>query len=213
MIDMTKELRAAVILTCAFLLSGCTLHNSGKVVGSGRLDATPQGSGAVLQVTVPYNTQISARGVDWGIVRTQNPDARFADLLANAAREDAGLEVTAPLKTARALEAAGFHAGLHPDPPEMPNTARSIGCAYFLTADVIRWQCTYVLFTCTSVVEFDLACRSAANGDVLWKVHVFQRSRSLSDGEVARLGLANAFRWLRKNHAIGAEPPTEVSAA
>ena len=89
--------------------------------------------------------------------------------------------------------------------------ARALGCTYFLAADIVRWQCSYVLFTCTSVIEFDLTCRSAVTGEALWNVHVFQRSRSLSDGEVARLALAEAFRWLREDHA-DAEPAPEAHA-
>jgi hypothetical protein len=180
-------------------LCGCTLHNAVSVTGSGSLAATPTGPGAVLKVTVPYNTQISARGADWGIIRTQNPDARFADILAAAAREDAGLDVTPRLKVAAALEEAGVDAGLHPDAAHLQDAARAAGCAYFLTVDVLRWQCDYVLFNASSTVEFDLTCRASAGARELWSVHVFCRSRALTDGEVARLALAEAFHWLQTN--------------
>jgi len=202
--------RLVVTLGVALALCGCTLHNAGSVAGSGSLSATPPGPGAVLQVTVPYNTQISARGPEWGILRTQNPDARFADTIAHAAREYAGLDVIPPFKVARTLEEAGLHAGLHPDPAHMQDAVRAVECGSFLTADVARWQCNYVLLTSCSVIEFDLTCRSAKDGREIWNVHVFQRARGLSDGEVAGLALAEAFRWLKKNDPAAHDAQTEA---
>jgi hypothetical protein len=198
-IDTRRNVRAALALAGVLLLCGCTLRSAGSVAGSGSLTATPTGPGAVLKVVVPYNTQVSARGAEWGTVRTQNPDVRFADLAAYAAREDAGLDVIAPFKVADTLEQAGLYAGLHPDAAQIPKAARAVGCAFFLTADVRRWQYSYFLFTTSSLIDMDLTCRSAANGRELWSVHVFRRARGLSDGEVARLALADAFRWLRDN--------------
>ena len=206
------KLTVALALAAALAACGCTLHSSASIAGSGSLSATPPGPSAVLQVTVPYNTQVAARGADWGIIRTQNPDARFADLVAHAAREDAGLDVIPPFKAMRALEDAELHAGLHPEPAQMPAAARALRCASFLTADVVKWHCAYVFFTSSSVIEFDLACHAAEDGRKLWDVHVSRRTRGLSDGEVARLALAEAFRWLQQNDPAGGAPAAEAEA-
>jgi hypothetical protein len=204
--------RTAVALAAALALCGCTVRSAVTVTGSGSLAATPAGTSAVLQVSVPYNTNITARGADWGVLRTQGPDARFADMVARAARDDIGLDVIAPFKVAKALEKAGLLPGLRPEAAHIRDAARAVGCASFLTAEVVRWQSNYVLFSAASTIEFDLTCHSAADGEKLWNVHVLRRSRGLSDGEVARLALAEAFQWLKANDTAVVTAPSEGGA-
>ncbi|NLW50674.1 MAG: hypothetical protein GXY85_07480 [Candidatus Brocadiaceae bacterium] len=209
--DIGTRRNAGTVLWLAvgFALCGCTVRGTGSITANGRLDSTPPGPCPVLQVTIPQDTSISARGMDWGVVRTQNPDVRFAEILAHSAREDAGLDVPPPFKMAGALKAAGLPTGLQPDPALLQEAVRAAGCASFLSAELIRWQCSYVFVTAAATIEFRLTCYDAADGRELWNVHVFRRAPRLTDGEVARLACTEAFRRLKDNAPADPTPPAE----
>ena len=199
----------AFVLALAWGAVGCGLLGSrSAIVGGGSLRATPAGPSAVLRVLTPDDTRILARGSEWGVVRTQNPALRFAEILASAAREDAGIEVIPPHEVARALEDAGLEATLQPDAKQFGRMAQALGCKSYLTAEIVEWQFDYILFSSSATVDFYLACYRADNGGVVWDVQVSRKARGLSDREVARLALAEAFRWLKEN-----EPPASFLGA
>ncbi|KPK66275.1 MAG: hypothetical protein AMK73_00505 [Planctomycetes bacterium SM23_32] len=182
------------------------MRNYVTIEGSGDFAATPEGRSAVLEVTARPTGVARTGKSTWAVVQTPNAEGSFAELLAHAARADAAMDVMLPVDVAEALDVAGIEPTLQPSPEQLERLVATLGCDSYLTAEVTEWRYGYLFFSSWAAIECQVTCRSSAGGGPLWQVRVRRQARGMSDREVARLALSEAFAWLRGADA-GSAPP------
>jgi hypothetical protein len=191
------------------LAPGCGVRNSFRISGSGDFAATPGGPSAVLSVVAAPCPGPKSIGMEWGSMNTRNPDQRFAEFIAHAAREDGGMQVLLPFDVTRKLKEAKLDPTLQPEPDQLPNRAQALGCSSYLTAELACWRYSYVFFVSSAELEYRLACRRADTGQVVWEADVLTRARNKSDRDLARQALAGTFEWLREQQRDQPDPEPE----
>lgn len=203
---------AACALLAPALLSGCAVRNCLTIDGKGDLSAMPPGPCAVLSVTARPMPTAKAVQFIWGSVHTVNADARFAELLAHAAREDAGIKVLLPFEADQRLQEAKLKPTLQPTAEDLRKYIQALGCASYLTADVRTWHFGYAYFVSYAQIEYSVACHRADNDRTIWEATVKRQARGMSDRDVARLALSETFRWFKEGKSsVPPCPPTEPS--
>lgn len=190
-----------------WLVTGCAVGTGMTIEGHGSYAATPAGTSAVLRVQARPMGPVRSGEVTWGIINTPNAEARFAELLANAAREPGGLDVLHPVDAARQLQKAGMPTTLQPDDEQLQRNLAALGCSSCLVANVTSWRYSYVFFSSSSVVEYTLSCLVPGRNEPVWTVNVHRSARGMGDREVAMLALRETFQWLKDSAHLMSPPP------
>ena len=192
---MRTLLRALTCFVIAAGLSGCAVRNCCQVTSTGRLADTPAGPTAVLRVTSGVRGEGAAHGYTVARVDTPNAPGQFAELLAHAAREDAGLDVILPYQVQDRLIKAKLAPTLEPTQEELAQQIEALGCASYLEASVERWRSGYLFFIASAEITFRVACRRP-DGSLIWEAHVHGQQRNVGDRDIARLALYEGFRHM-----------------
>jgi hypothetical protein len=197
---------AGCVFLALALAPSCSVQESSTIELTGNFAATPVGPAAVLEVTArPAGAPKTGQRI-WGEANTLNAEATFAELLAHAAREDGGMAVILPYQVNDRLAKAKLKPTLQPPPAELQSFVKLLGCASYLTADVRVLGFSYIYFRSTAVAEYSIACHRADNGAIVWQADVARKTGGMSDREVARLSLGEAFRKLKAESAAPRPP-------
>jgi len=203
---------AGCALLALALLPGCGVRNCLTIDSKGDLSATPPGPCAVLLVTARPTAKAKAVQFMWGSVHTANAESSFAELLAHAAQEDAGIKVLLPFEANQRLQEAKLKPSLQPTADDLRKYVQTLGCTSYLTADVRTWHFGYAYFMSHAEIEYSVACHRGDNGEVIWEATVKRQARGMSDRELARLALSETFQRLKENKSdVPPCPPTEPS--
>ncbi len=178
-------------------LGGCASGSKVQVRNPSGYAQMPRGSVAVLKVTARPMGKPRSYQVAFGIVRTPNAPAAFAELLAQIARQQGGLQVLSPTEVDDRLKAAGLEPTLDPSPEQLEGFAGTLKCASYLTAHVEKWNYRYFLTSSKASVRFVLSCYVPGAEDPLWSAQVEHEVGGLTDREAAIAALKETFRTLK----------------
>ena len=187
----------------AFAATGCAVQNCCDVTYSGSLADTPPGPSAVLRVTSVVPANGMAHSYVAGRIDPPNAAGQFAELLAHAARDDAGIEVLLPYQVADQLAKAELEPTLEPSAEQIAQYVQVLGCASYLEANVERWRSGYTFVFSSAEITCSLACR-LPDGTLVWEATVHAQQRNTGDREIARLALYEAFKHMA-NQGVGPE--------
>ncbi len=177
---------------------GCSLGRGSFIEPVGAVSQTPPGTCAVLRVTSAPGDVSKSTDMLWGKVDTANAERQFAELLVHAAREDGGLAVLTPFEADEKIERAGLRPTLQPDDEQLAQFAQALGCASYLTAQILDWHFDYMLFSSSAAVEFRLACRRTDTNEAVWESHVRREAQGISQRDAALLALRETFKSLKR---------------
>lgn len=204
-------MRAAVLLSvtllCALSGSGCGTCPGTDIEGVGNYALTPEGRGAVLRVTVPPDPFSGTGLTSWGRIATADLAEDFGERLACIASDAGGLDVMPQAQWERLLNEADLQPTLQPTDKQLRRHADALGLSYYLTAHVHDSELRYVFFWSWAVVNYELACHAAGDGQMLWQVSVQYRQRYASDREAIVEALERTFRRLSEHPNLEARPP------
>ncbi len=187
----------------ALAATGCAVQNCCSVTGMGSLADTPPGPSAVLRVTSAAPAYGMAHSFSAGRIDTPNAAGRLAELLAHAARDDAGIEVLLPYQVADQLAKAELEPTLEPSAEQIAQYVEVLGCASYLEANVELWRSGYVFVFSSAEITCRVACRRP-DGTLVWEATVHAQQRNTGDREVARLALYEVFKHMA-NQGAGPE--------
>jgi hypothetical protein len=203
----TRTAVAALLLVC---LAGCTVKNRLVIDGGGSLADMPEGPVAVLRASAFEQEAPKVEPFIYGVADTGLAASAFAELLAVAARDDAGLEIVHPVDVEKRLRQKEVTFSLEPDADGPLDEARALGCTSYLTVELACWRHRYLLFVSSAQLRCRVSCRSVAGDALIWRADIDAEQRGLSDRELARLALKRMFGWLEQPHAPPDPDPTPL---
>ncbi len=180
--------------------TGCAVQNCCEVTATGSLADTPPGPSAVLRVTSDIPAEGMAHSYFAGRIDTPNAAGQIAELLAHAARDDAGIEALLPYQVADQLAKAKLAPTLDPSAEQLAQYIETLGCASYLEANVERWRSGYVFVFSSAEITCRVTCR-LPDGTLLWEATVHAQQRNTGDREIARLALYRMFKHLAEQGA------------
>jgi hypothetical protein len=107
----------------------------------------------------------------------------------------------------RLLTEVDLEPTLQPTDKQLRRYADTLDLSYYLTAHVHGSELRYVFFWSWAIVNYELACHAAGDGQMLWQVSVQHRQRYASDREAIVEALERTFRWLSEHPNLEARPP------
>ena len=194
-----KCFAALYMAVAASFLGGCGTTVKVTPEGGHNLALMHPRRAAVLKVTARPVGELKVSGPAWGVLECVNAEERFAELLAHAAAQHAGLPMVPHDELTARIEQVGGESAPNPDSQQIAERASALGCSVYLTAHVQRWRCSYVLFLNRTRIEFDVAICVPEQNEAVWKAHVQCSSSRLDETEIALYALKEALAPLRGN--------------